>query len=101
MTADTQPLQPDIPQSVQQPASTTRLLNTQPTHGVIESDVNERRVDEKLACANDDIFANDIDALHARQHSAQALVQHPGLGKWSDHLLQKAGIARFGQGRGS
>lgn len=89
-TADTQPLQPDIPQAVQPSASTKRLLNTQPTHGVIESDVNERRVDEKLACANDDIFANDIDTLHTRQHSAQALVQHPGLGKWSDHLLQKA-----------
>lgn len=89
-TADTQPLQPDIPQAVQPSASTKRLLNTQPTHGVIESDVNERRVDEKLACANDDIFANDIDTLHTRQHSAQALVQHPGLGKWSDHLLHKA-----------
>ena len=89
-TADTQPLQPDISQSVQQPASTTRLLNTPPTHGVIESDVNERRVDEKLACANDDIFANDRDVLHAKQHAALAMVQHPGLGKWSDHLLQKA-----------
>lgn len=89
-TADTQPVQPDISQSVQPSSSTTRRLNTPPTHGVIESDVNERRVDEKLACANDDIFANDIDTLHARQHSAQALVQHPGLGKWSDHLLQKA-----------
>ena len=89
-TADTQPLQPDISPSVQQPASTTRLLNTQPTHGVIESDVNERRVDEKLACANDDIFANDRDALHAKQHAALVMLHHPGLGKWSDHLLQKA-----------
>lgn len=89
-TADTQPLQPDISQSVQQPASTTRLLNTQPTPGVIESDVNERRVDEKLACANDGIFANDRDALHAKQHAALVMIHHPGLGKWSDHLLQKA-----------
>ena len=88
-TADTQKSREEISISVHRAALAKQMLaatsNAYSKKSVIEISVNER-----TASANDDDFAQEADVELQTVPAEIALLNHPGLQKWTDKLIQEA-----------
>ena len=88
-TADPQKSREEISISVHRAALAKQMLaatsNAYSKKFVIEISVNERTVS-----ANDDVFAQEADAQPQTVPAESALINHPGLQKWTDKLIQEA-----------
>lgn len=88
-TADTQKSREEISISVQRAALAKQMLaatsNAYSKKSVIETGVNER-----TASANDDAFAQEADVDSQEASAESVLINHPGLHKWTDQLIQEA-----------
>ena len=88
-TADTQKSREEISISVHRAALAKQMLaatsNAYSKKSVIEISVNER-----TAGANDDVFAQETDVDPQEASAESVLLNHPGLHKWTDQLIQKA-----------
>ena len=88
-TADTQKSREEISISVHRAALAKQMLaatsNAYSKKSVIEISVNER-----TASANDNAFAQEADVQPQTVPAEITLINHPGLHKWTDKLIQEA-----------
>ena len=88
-TTDTQKSREEISISVHRAALAKQMLaatsNAYSKKSVIEISVNEQ-----TASANDDTFAQETDVDSQEASAESVLINHPGLHKWTDKLIQEA-----------